>query len=161
MRLMAGSETAPHILIVEARFYEDIADELVKGAMGVLEKAGVTFDRLAVPGAFEIPAAIRMAIRAMHFHPHRRRYDGYVALGCVIRGETTHYDYVCQESARGLQDLALEFTLALGYGILTVENESQAWERARVDRKNKGGDAARACLAMIEAKRGFGLFPRT
>ncbi|HSD34553.1 MAG TPA: 6,7-dimethyl-8-ribityllumazine synthase [Alphaproteobacteria bacterium] len=158
---MAGSETAPHILIVEARFYEDIADELVKGAMGALEKAGVTFDRLAVPGAFEIPAAIRMAIRAMHFHPHRRRYDGYVALGCVIRGETTHYDYVCQESARGLQDLALEFTLALGYGILTVENESQAWERARVDRKNKGGDAARACLAMIEAKRGFGLFPRT
>jgi 6,7-dimethyl-8-ribityllumazine synthase len=158
---MAGSETAPHILIVEARFYEDIADELVKGAVGALEKAGVTFDRLAVPGAFEIPAAIRMAIRAMHFHPHRRRYDGYVALGCVIRGETTHYDYVCQESARGLQDLALEFTLALGYGILTVENESQAWERARVDRKNKGGDAARACLAMIEAKRGFGLFPRT
>jgi 6,7-dimethyl-8-ribityllumazine synthase len=158
---MAGSETAPHILIVEARFYEDIADELVKGAMSALEKAGVTFDRLAVPGAFEIPAAIRMAIRAMHFHPHRRRYDGYVALGCVIRGETTHYDYVCQESARGLQDLALEFTLALGYGILTVENESQAWERARVDRKNKGGDAARACLAMIEAKRGFGLFPRT
>ena len=158
---MAGSETAPHILIVEARFYEDIADELVKGAMGALEKAGVTFDRLAVPGAFEIPAAIRMAIRAMHFHPHRRRYDGYVALGCVIRGETTHYDYVCQESARGLQNLALEFTLALGYGILTVENESQAWERARVDRKNKGGDAARACLAMIEAKRGFGLFPRT
>jgi 6,7-dimethyl-8-ribityllumazine synthase len=158
---MAGSGTAPHILIVEARFYEDIADELVKGAMGALEKAGVTFDRLAVPGAFEIPAAIRMAIRAMHFHPHRRRYDGYVALGCVIRGETTHYDYVCQESARGLQDLALEFTLALGYGILTVENESQAWERARVDRKNKGGDAARACLAMIEAKRGFGLFPRT
>lgn len=158
---MAGSETAPHILIVEARFYEDIADELVKGAIGALEKVGVTFDRLAVPGAFEIPAAIRMAIRAMHFHPHRRRYDGYVALGCVIRGETTHYDYVCQESARGLQDLALEFTLALGYGILTVENESQAWERARVDRKNKGGDAARACLAMIEAKRGFGLFPRT
>ena len=158
---MAGSETAPHILIVEARFYEDIADELVKGAMGALEKAGVTFDRLAVPGAFEIPAAIRMAIRAMHFHPHRRRYDGYVALGCVIRGETTHYDYVCQESARGLQNLALEFTLALGYGILTVENESQAWERARVDRKNMGGDAARACLAMIEAKRGFGLFPRT
>ena len=158
---MAGSSSAPHILIVEARFYEGITDELVKGAVGVLEQAGVTFDRLAVPGAFEIPAAIRMAIRAMHFHPHRRRYDGYVALGCVIRGETTHYDYVCQESARGLQDLALEFTLALGYGILTVENETQAWERARVDRKDKGGAAARACLTMIEAKRGFGLFPRT
>ena len=158
---MAAPEVKPHILIVEARFYEEISDELAKGAVAALKKAGVTYDRLAVPGAFEIPAAIRMAIRAMHFHPHRRRYDGYVALGCVIRGETTHYDYVCQESARGLQDLALEFTLALGYGILTVENETQAWERARVDRKDKGGDAARACLAMIEAKRKFGLFPRT
>ena len=158
---MAAPEVKPHILIVEARFYEDISDELAKGAVSALKKAGVTYDRLAVPGAFEIPAAIRMAIRAMHFHPHRRRYDGYVALGCVIRGETTHYDYVCQESARGLQDLALEFTIALGYGILTVENASQAWERARVDRKDKGGDAARACLAMIEAKRSFGLFPRT
>lgn len=158
---MATAELKPHILIVEARFYEEISDELAKGAVATLKKAGVTYDRLAVPGAFEIPAAIRMAIRAMHFHPHRRRYDGYVALGCVIRGETTHYDYVCQESARGLQNLALEFTLALGYGILTVENESQAWERARVDRKDKGGDAARACLAMIEAKRKFGLFPRT
>ena len=159
--MAARAEIKPHILIVEARFYEEISDELAKGAVAALKKAGVTYDRLAVPGAFEIPAAIRMAIRAMHFHPHRRRYDGYVALGCVIRGETTHYDYVCQESARGLQDLALEFTLALGYGILTVESESQAWERARVDRKDKGGDAARACLAMIEAKRTFGLFPRT
>jgi 6,7-dimethyl-8-ribityllumazine synthase len=159
--MAARAEIKPHILIVEARFYEEISDELAKGAVAALKAAGVSYDRLAVPGAFEIPAAIRMAIRAMHFHPHRRRYDGYVALGCVIRGETTHYDYVCQESARGLQDLALEFTIALGYGILTVENESQAWERARVDRKDKGGDAARACLAMIEAKRGFGLFPRT
>jgi 6,7-dimethyl-8-ribityllumazine synthase len=158
---MAAPKIKPHILIVEARFYEEIADELVKGAQAVLKKAGVTYDRLTVPGAFEIPAAIRMALRAMHFHPHRRRYDGYVALGCVIRGETTHYDYICSESARGLQDLALEFTLALGYGILTVENEAQALERARMDRKDKGGDAARACLAMIEAKRQFGLFPRT
>jgi 6,7-dimethyl-8-ribityllumazine synthase len=96
----------------------------------------------------------------MHFHPHRRRFDGYVALGCVIRGETTHYDYVCEQSARGLQDLALEFTLAIGYGILTVENDEQAWERASVDRRNKGSDAAKACLAMIEVKRRFGLFPR-
>ena len=154
---MAGSETAPHILIVEARFYEDIADELVKGAMSALEKAGVTFDRLAVPGAFEIPAAIRMAIRAMHFHPHRRRYDGYVALGCVIRGETTHYDYVCIESARGLQDLALRHNAAIGYGILTVENDDQAWARAKVDQKNKGGAVASACLDMIRLKRHFGL----
>jgi 6,7-dimethyl-8-ribityllumazine synthase len=158
---MAAPEIKPHILIVEARFYEEISDELAKGAVAALKSAGVTFDRLAVPGAFEIPAAIRMAIHAMDFYPHRRRFDGYVALGCVIRGETTHYDYVCGESARGLQDLAVKYTLALGYGILTVENEAQAWERARVDRKNKGGDAARACLAMIEAKRKFGLFPRT
>jgi len=158
---MAGPEIKPHILIVEARFYEDIAEELMKGAVAVLSEAQVTHDRLPVPGAFEIPAAIRMAVRAMHFHPHRRRYDGYVALGCVIRGETTHYDHICEESARGLQNLALEFTLAIGYGILTVENEAQAWERAKIDRKNKGGDAARACLAMIEAKRTFGLFPRT
>jgi 6,7-dimethyl-8-ribityllumazine synthase len=158
---MAAAEIKPHILIVEARFYEEISDELAKGAVAALKSAGITFDRLAVPGAFEIPAAIRMAIHAMDFYPHRRRFDGYVALGCVIRGETTHYDYVCGESARGLQDLAVKYTLALGYGILTVENEAQAWERARVDRKNKGGDAARACLAMIEAKRKFGLFPRT
>ncbi len=158
---MPAPDVTPHILIVEARFYEDIAEELAKGAIAVLEEAEVTYERLAVPGAFEVPAAIRMAVRAMHFHPHRRRFDGYVALGCVIRGETTHYDYVCQESARGLQNLALEFTLALGYGILTVENEAQAWERARVDGKNKGAAAARACLAMIEAKRRFGLFPRT
>jgi 6,7-dimethyl-8-ribityllumazine synthase len=158
---MVSPEIKPHILIVEARFYEEISDELAKGAVAALKSAGVTFDRLAVPGAFEIPAAIRMAIHAMDFYPHRRRFDGYVALGCVIRGETTHYDYVCGESARGLQDLAVKYTLALGYGILTVENEAQAWERARVDRKNKGGDAARACLAMIEAKRKFGLFPRT
>lgn len=150
----------PHILVVEARFYANIADELAKGAISVLEEAGVPYERLAVPGAFEIPAAIRMAVRSMHFHPHRRRFDGYVALGCVIRGETTHYDYVCEQSARGLQDLALEFTLAIGYGILTVESDEQAWERASVDRRNKGRDAAKACLAMIEVKRRFGLFPR-
>jgi len=150
----------PHILVVEARFYANIADELAKGAISVLEEAGVPYERLAVPGAFEIPAAIRIAVRSMHFHPHRRRFDGYVALGCVIRGETTHYDYVCEQSARGLQDLALEFTLAIGYGILTVENDEQAWERASVDRRNKGSGAAKACLAMIEVKRRFGLFPR-
>jgi len=81
------------------------------------------------------------------------RFDGYLALGCVIRGETTHYDYVCGESARALQDLAVRHGLALGYGILTVENDDQAWARARVDRKNKGGDAAAACLAMIDLRR--------
>lgn len=150
----------PHIMIVEARFYEDIADELCRGAIEVLEEAGASYERFTVPGAFEIPAAIRFAVRSMDFCAARRRFDGYVALGCVIRGETTHYDYVCGESARGLQDLAIQYTLALGYGILTVENGEQAWERARVDRKNKGGDAARACLAMVNLKRQFRLYPR-
>jgi 6,7-dimethyl-8-ribityllumazine synthase len=148
---------APHIMIVEARFYEDIADELVKGAVRALESAGATYDRFAVPGAFEIPAAIKFASRAGEFDSKRRSYDGYVALGCVIRGETTHYDYVCQESARGLQDLALRHDLAIGYGILTVENDDQAWARAAVDKGDKGGVAVRACLAMIALKQQFQL----
>ncbi|SMF20926.1 6,7-dimethyl-8-ribityllumazine synthase [Tistlia consotensis] len=151
---------APHLMIVEARFYEDIADELVKGAMASLEAAGATFERFAVPGAFEIPAAIGYAVRSMDFYAGRRRFDGYIALGCVIRGETTHYDYVCGESARKLADLSCQYSLALGYGILTVENHAQAWERAAVDRRDKGGDAAKACLAMVELKRHFHLFPR-
>ena len=107
------------ILIVEARFYEDIADALVDGAMGVLEAAGAQVERLAVPGAFEIPAAIRFALDS-------GRYDGFVALGCVIRGDTTHYDYVCGESARGLNQLAIDRKACIGYGILTVENREQA-----------------------------------
>ncbi len=151
---------APHIMLVEARFYEDIADELARGAIAELEKAGATYERFTVPGAFEIPAAIQFAIRSMDFYSGRRRFDGYVALGCVIRGETTHYDYVCVESARGLQDLALRHTLAIGYGIITVENREQAWARASVAQKNKGGGAARACLDMIELKRQFRLGSR-
>jgi len=136
----------PHIMVVEARFYEDIADELARGALAALEEGGATCERFAVPGAFEIPAAIRMGIAS-------GRFDGFVALGCVIRGETTHYDYVCNESARALQDIAVAHQIPLGYGILTVENADQAWERARVDRKNKGGDVAQACLAMLALKR--------
>ncbi|MEX2297661.1 MAG: 6,7-dimethyl-8-ribityllumazine synthase [Dongiaceae bacterium] len=136
----------PHILIVEARFYEDIANELVRGAEAALGEAGASWERYAVPGAFEIPAAIRMAIA-------RGGFDGYIALGCVIRGETTHYDYVSGESARALQDIAVDHQVPLGYGILTVENGDQAWARAGVDRKNKGGDAARACLAMLVLKK--------
>ena len=137
----------PRVLIVEARFYEDIADELVEGAVAALEAAGAVHERISVPGAFEIPGAIRAASAA--------DYDGYVALGCVIRGETTHYDYVCGESARGLMDLSVAHGLAIGYGILTVENADQAWARAGVERKNKGRDAAEACLAMIGVNRRF------
>jgi 6,7-dimethyl-8-ribityllumazine synthase len=110
-----------------------------------------------VPGAFEIPAAITFALRATERGLARRPFDGYLALGCVIRGETSHYDYVCSESARGLQDLAVQHGLAIGYGILTCENGSQAWARARVAEKNKGGGAAQACLAMIALKRQFEL----
>ncbi len=149
----------PHVLIVEARFYEDIADELVKGAIAELEHVGASHERIAVPGAFEIPAAVRCAIMSTDMSTGRRGYDAYIALGCVIRGETSHYDYVCGESARGLMDLSTRHAIALGYGILTCENHEQAWARARVDGngKNKGGDAARAALAMFEAKRQFGL----
>jgi len=141
--------TAPHILIVEARFYEDVADELVAGAIQTLEAAGATWDRIAVPGAFEIPGAIAMAARS-------GKYDGYVALGLVVRGETTHYDYVCEESARGLMDLAVRERLAIGYGILTTENFRQAWERARVGQGNKGRAAAEAALTMVGYRRRFG-----
>lgn len=142
---------AARILIVEARYYTHIADELLRGAVAELEKAGVGHDRVTVPGAFEIPAAIQFA------HLARQGFDGYVALGCVIRGETSHYDLICTECARGLQDLALRERLAIGFGVLTVENEAQAMARARLDQKNKGGEAVRACLAMVELKRRYGL----
>jgi 6,7-dimethyl-8-ribityllumazine synthase len=150
----------PHILIVEARFYDDIVDELLRGAIAVLDDAGASYERIAVPGAFEVPAAIRMAIRSLDFYSGRQRFDGYLALGCVIRGETSHYDYVCGESARKLQDVACAHALALGYGILTCETAEQAWARASVDGKNKGGEVARACLQMVDVKRHFHLFPR-
>ena len=144
---------APHVMIVEARFYEPLADELMRGAIAVLEEAGATYERFAVPGAFEIPAAIQYAVRSLDFSPGRRRFDGYVALGCVIRGETTHYDHICQETARALQDLAVHYSLAMGFGVLTVENEDQAWERAKVDQQDKGGFAARAAVEMIALRR--------
>ena len=143
----------PHIMIVEARFYEDIADELVRGAAAALEEAGATYERIAVPGAFEIPGAIRLAMDARR--DRAARFDGYVALGCIIRGETTHYEIVCRESARGLQELVLEHKLAIGYGILTVENRDQAMERGAVDKGDKGRAAVLACLAMIGLAREF------
>lgn len=151
---------APHIMIVESRYYEEIAEELIASVITEIEAVGATYERFEVPGAFEIPTAIKFAIRSMDFYSAGRRFDGYIALGCVIRGQTTHYDYVCQESARALQDLAVQYSLALGYGILTVENREQAMARARRDEQDRGGHAARACLKMIEHKRHFRLFPR-
>ena len=138
---------APRLLIVEARFYADIADELAQGAEAAIHAVGGTAERVAVPGAFEIPGAIAMADMA------GAGYDGYVALGAVVRGDTTHYDYVCGESARGLQDLAVRRGLAIGYGILTVENMDQAWARARRNEGDKGHGAAVAALAMLLFKR--------
>ena len=150
----------PCVLIVEARFYEDIADEMAKGAIAELEKAGVAFERVAVPGTFEVPAAIQFALRSMEMHTSSHDYAGFVALGCVIRGETDHYDHICRESSRALMDLTVQHGIACGFGILTCENDEQAWERARVDRKNKGADAARACLRMMELQRRFRLVMR-
>ena len=140
-----------HFLIVEARFYADIADLQVVGAKTALRAAGVSFEHVSVPGALEIPVAIAMAAAS------QQHFDGYVALGCVIRGETTHYETVCSESARGLMDLAVAENLAIGNGILTVEDEAQAWERADATRKDKGGDAARAAISLATLRRRFGI----
>ncbi len=132
------------ILIVESRYYPEIADALIAGADAEMKKNGATYERVVVPGAFEIPGAIALAAD---------RYDGFLALGCVIRGETTHYDYVCGESARGLMDLSVQRKLAIGYGIVTVNNMEQAKARAETHRGDKGGDAAHACLAMVALQR--------
>ena len=138
------------LLIIEADFYKDLSDEMAEGAIAVIEAAGGTYERISVPGALEVPGAIKFAAAS-------GRFDGYVALGCVIRGETTHYDYVCGESARGLQDLVLRCDLAIGNGILTVENRDQAWARASRSEKNKGADAAQAAMAMAGLKEKFGV----
>ena len=132
------------VLIIEARFYNHINDALIEGAQKALEAEGVFYEVLTVPGALEVPAALKMSLN--------RDFDAYVVLGCIIRGETSHYDIVCNESARGIYDLVLEYDLALGNGILTVENEAQALARARSSEKDKGGDAARAALRMLEIK---------
>jgi 6,7-dimethyl-8-ribityllumazine synthase len=142
------------ILIVEARFYDDIADALLAGASKALEEAGAELDCVTVPGSLEIPAAIAIAIDAAR--RRRRPYDGVVALGCVIRGDTIHFDIVAQQSARGLMDLSVARQLPIGNGIITVDNEAQAWVRARQEEQDKGGDAARAALAMIGLKRQVG-----
>jgi len=139
------------VLILEARFHEPITEMMVKGAIAVLEQSGVKYERLSVPGSFEIPGAIKFAMNM---------YDGFVALGCVIRGATSHFEYVCAESARGLMELSIRRRLPIGYGILTVDTIAQAEERADPARGDKGGEATRACLAMIALKRRFAETPR-
>ena len=145
------SAKGARILIVEARYYDDLADALLTGAMVVLEKAGVEVERISVPGSLEIPGAIAIALEAAR--RKRRTYDGIVALGCVIRGDTIHFEIVSQESARGLMALSMQHALPIGNGIITVNTQSQAFARARMQEMDKGGDAARAALAMVRVKR--------
>jgi 6,7-dimethyl-8-ribityllumazine synthase len=141
----ASGKLKARLLILEARYYADLCDELVTGAVAAIERAGATWDHVIVPGALELPGAIAIADAS-------KRYDGYVALGCVLRGETMHYEIVSNESARGLMDLTLK-GFCIGNGILTCENETQAWARAKTSEGDKGGGAAEAAIAMIHHKR--------
>jgi 6,7-dimethyl-8-ribityllumazine synthase len=149
-----NSAKGARILIVEARYYDDIADALLTGAKKALQDAGAQFDLISVPGSLEIPPAIAIALDAAQ--KKRRPYDGAVALGCVIRGETIHFEIVSQESARGLLDLSVARRIPIGNGIVTVENEAQAKARADVDDQDKGGGAARAALALVSLKKRLG-----
>ncbi|CCD91198.1 riboflavin synthase, beta chain [Bradyrhizobium sp. ORS 375] len=143
--------TGARALIVEARFYDDIQDAMLEGATAELKAAGVSYDVLTVTGSLEIPATIAIALDAAA--KTGKPYDLAIALGCVIRGDTIHFEIVSQESSRALMDLSVARGLPLGNGILTVNNEDQAWARARVSEMNKGGDAARAALAVLRIKR--------
>jgi len=144
----------PSILIVEARFYAHISDALLDGATAAMEAAGAHFERIAVPGALEIPPAILFAAKAGE--GAGKSYDGFVALGCVIRGDTYHFEIVSNESARGLMELGLQHGLCIGNGILTCDTEEQALARASRDGQDKGGDAARACLALVNVRARLG-----
>jgi len=139
------------VVIVEARYYDDIQDALLDGAKIELDAAGVGYDILSVPGALEVPAAIAIALDAAK--KNGKPYEGAVALGCVIRGDTIHFEIVSNESSRGLMDLSVARSIPLGNGIITVNNVEQAWARARADELNKGGDAARAAIQMMRIKR--------
>jgi 6,7-dimethyl-8-ribityllumazine synthase len=143
------AEKPVRILIVEGRCYSDLSDALLEGATSALDAFGAQYDVVSVPGALEIPAVVAMADK-------HGRYDGYIALGVVIRGETYHFEIVSNESARGLMELATSRNLAIGNGILTVETEEQAWARARSSEGDKGGGAARACLDVITLRQQFG-----
>ena len=149
-----GDLKGVRILLVESRFYNDISDELLKGATAVLDAAGAVYDRLTVPGSLEIPPAITIALDAAE--RAGKPYEGVVALGCVIRGETLHFEIVSQESARALLDLSVARRIPIGNGILTVDTDAQAFARARPEEMDKGGDAARAALALVRLKRSLG-----
>ncbi|PIB92646.1 6,7-dimethyl-8-ribityllumazine synthase [Caulobacter sp. FWC2] len=140
------------LLIVEGRSHSGISDELLRGAVQAIEAQGAEYDVITVSSALQIPTVIAMAEEAGH-RPVGVRYDGYVALGAVIRGETYHFELVANETARGLQDLGIGKRLAIGFGVLAVDDEDQAWTRARVSEGDRGGSAAKACLETIGLKR--------
>lgn len=152
------ADIGAHILMIEGRFHEDVADEMVAGAIAVLEAHGCTYERVAVPGALEIPQVLLAAIEAGRCDPeqHDKAFEGALALGCVIRGDTYHFEIVCNESNRWLMDVAMNGGVPVGNAILTVDTKEQALERARGGEGGKGGDAARACLRLIELRREFG-----
>ena len=145
----------PHILIVEAPYYAELAAELRAGVVEALDAAGATHEILAVPGAFEVPAAIAHAAGLFRDEDVESPYDGFCALGFVLRGVTSHFDLVSEAATKALQDLAVRDGLAIGYGIFTAENDDQAWARARRSDKNKGREVAEACLAMVAVKARF------
>jgi 6,7-dimethyl-8-ribityllumazine synthase len=143
-----------HLLIIEARFHDDLADALLEGATTALDEAGATYDVVTVPGSLEIPAVITFALDGAA--EGGTDYDGFVALGTIIRGDTYHFDIVANESSRALMDLSVQESICVGNGILTTENDAQAWARARRTEGDKGGFAARAALTMIALKEKFG-----
>ena len=157
----ASTRVAARVLIIEAPYYEDISKELVDGAVAELKARGATFDRIEVPGALEIPQVLTLAAAAGLFYGNplstkpSARYAGAVALGCVIRGETSHYDIVCNNANHWMMQVATEQHIPVGNGILTVDTHEQALARARGGRTGKGGDAARACLRLIELAQSF------
>jgi 6,7-dimethyl-8-ribityllumazine synthase len=150
----AGDLAGARLLVVEARFYEDIADALLAGATQALKAAGANFDRISVPGSLEVPPAIAFALEAAE--RAGKPYEGVVALGCVIRGDTIHFEIVSEQSARAIMDLSIARRMPIGNGILTVDTDDQAWLRARAEEADKGGDAARAALALVRLKRRLG-----
>lgn len=148
---------APHIVLIEARFYDDLSDQLAAGAIAAIEEVGGTVHRIAVPGILEIPATLQFAIEGKGDPETGRMFDGAIVLGCAIKGDTDHYEHVCTESMRGTQDVALAHAFPVGNGILTCPTRKLAEERADVSRKDFGGKAAKACLRLIEIRKVLGV----
>ncbi len=148
--------TAAHLLIIELRYYDSVGEELLKGALAALSEAGATHERIEVPGALEIPQAFKVAVEAGQFDKRKKgKFDGAIVLGCVIRGETSHYDIVCNNANHWLMQTAIKHAIPVGNAILTVDTEKQAIARAEGGSEGKGGDAVRACLALVELIRAF------